>query len=284
MIIGKRDIQQYFDKCSKNLFKIYKAGTTNSGNPVYSNSGFDETTTDVDFESAKADFMDILELLKHGDYTLILDNYKKDGVKNGKGQSRIDFRIPVNEALEIGAKNVMEHIGSTGVFDYETMLTKAKEMAKDEFEKLETRRLLACAEKDRDEAKKEARDYEKKLQDPFNKFIGAISPHITSIVAGITGKPGALVPLRVSGVQPDQTLEDNGYQAHQESSEDHTDIIPQDMNELSDAEIQHRTEVIENFVMAISAKRPNDWLKIVEDLTRIIRDKPEKFAMALNFL
>ena len=137
MIIGKRDIQQYFDKCSKNLFKIYKAGTTNSGNPVYGNNSGDEAT-EVDFESAKADFMDILELLKHGDYTLILDNYKKDGIKNGKGQSRIDFRIPVSETLEAGAKNVIAQIGNSGSFDYETMLTKAKEMAKDEFEKLES--------------------------------------------------------------------------------------------------------------------------------------------------
>ena len=63
-----------------------------------------------------------------------------------RGNLRTDFRISMDDSLANQAKDAIQGIGNiAGPIDYETMLSKASVMAKEEFQKLMNEKELALS-------------------------------------------------------------------------------------------------------------------------------------------
>ncbi len=261
MIIGKQDIKEYFRKQGKKFFAIYRKGTVETGNPICKNEDKEET----DPETALRDFEDWLTLLKTGDYTLIVNNVAKVSERGG---NRIDFRITLDESMNNGARDIVQPIAAISGPSYsvEEMLTKAKAMAADEFERLMAKKDAEDMKAKNIELEKELKEVRGKIDDPINKFIGALAPHAEPIIAGILGTSAPIRPLAVAGIsnaKPDMHLVEN-------STDEEVD--------------QHAQKVFEDYALALQTARPNDWLEILVKLTTIVKENPKKFEMALTFL
>jgi hypothetical protein len=267
MIIGKNDIREYFKKINKKYFAIYYKGGESTGSPIIKSEN-----EETDVEKTYGEFEDALSLLRAGEYTLVSNNTSKVAERGG---NRINFRITLEESMSAAVKETTTPaaVGALGnTYSVEDMLAKAKIMGSEEFERLMAKHKAEQLQVAHDEFKKRAEDAEKKLEDPFNRFIGALAPHADKFVAGFIGTkpaPAAIVPMgagmmfpaKVSGVEHDEQLHDN--------------------EDTSTALIQ---QAFEDFTTALQNARPDDWLNILAKLTKVIKEDPEKFNTALKFI
>lgn len=254
MIAGKANITEYFRSLQKKHFALYKRGTVESGNVIYK-SNEDEG---VDPQRAFEEFERILSMLSSGEYTLICNN---DPKVTARGSNRVDFRITLDDSLSNKASDAVGGVAGIGnTFTYEDVVTKAKTIAKDEFQALMDKKELEDSRAKTKELEARVAEAEKKVDDPFNKFISAVAPHAESIIGSLMGTKGTapLLTPAVSGVRPDVQLDDNVD--------------------------QHAQQVFENFAMALQTAKPNEWLEILVKLTTLIKENPSKFETALNFL
>lgn len=260
MIYGKSDIKEYFRKIGKKYFALYKKSSVESGNAIFKTDEDADSNTDDAFRS----FEEVLNMLRTGEYTLICNN---DPKVSNRGSNRVDFRISMEDSLAAGSKEAVTGIGSvSGPVDYETMLSKAKLMASEEFEKLMAKKDLEETRKINDDLKKELKEATSRVEDPWNKFIGALAPHAEGIVGGLMGKPAVAAPQlahAVSGITPDLHLDENATEAEVNA---------------------HAQKVFEDFASALQTAKPNEWLQILVQLTNLIKNNPRKFDTALTFL
>ena len=274
MIYGKQDILAYFRKQSKKYFAIYKRKEESAGSPMFTNSKSDDEQG-VDAESALRDFEEVLSWLQSGDYLLMLNDRPKVSERGG---NRIEFRVTLEESLGNKIRDIQTApvAGIGGTYSMEDVMSKAKIMALEEFEKLQVKKEAEDLKKKVDDLEKDLKEARQAVDDPINRFIGALSPHAPALVAGIMGTP--TIPIKaaaapfvgnaISGTRPSTAT---------------PDLVVED-NSTEDQLAEHAQQVFENFAEALEAARPSDWLVIMQKLTNVIKNNPQKFEMALNFL
>lgn len=244
MIIGKKNITDYFDQIRYPYYAIFQRGKVESGNSIFRN---DKGEKEHDVSSGREHFERSLSVLDAGEYTIIIS--EKPNVTT-RGSNRVDFRISVNEAVPVSANVPVASIGSVSIEDVDR---RATEIAEKKFAELMLKKKADDLETELAETKKELREAEKRVTDPWNKFIGALAPHSEHIISGLF--PAVRQPLPVSGIRPDETGTDQDSQT-----------------------------VIENFITALSEAKPDDWKQILNKLTDLIQNNPSKLDLALNLL
>ncbi len=258
MIYGKTDIKEYFKKLGKKYFAVYKKGAVDTGNAIFKT----EEDADSNADDAFRNFEEVLSMLRTGEYTLICNNDPKISTRGG---NREDFRISMDDSDTEKTKDAVTGIGGIGsTIDYDVLAVKANAIADERFEKLMAKRDLEDLKKNHEQTLKDLKDAEARVNDPWNKFIGALAPHADGIVSGLIGKPAApQLSAAVSGVRPDLHLDENATTAEYK---DHAQVV------------------FEEFANELQTAKPNEWLEILVKLTTLIKNNPEKFATALNFL
>lgn len=249
MLIGKKDTLDYFKKLDKKYFALYKKGTVDTGNAIFRTEEDKESTP----EDAYRSFEEIMQMLRTGEYTLIINNDPK--VAN-RGGNRVDFRITMEDSLNSQSKEAIGGVG--GVYDTDTMLARAKTMATEEFERLTQKKELDDLKKNHEQLQKDLKEAQNAVQDPWNKLVGAIAPHADSLIGSLIGKP-TLTPMikpAIGSVSP----------------------------VVTEVTTQHAQEVFEDFVTALQTAKPTEAMEILVKLTTLIKNNPEKFETALNFL
>lgn len=264
MIIGKNDIKEYFKKINKKYFAIYYRGKIETGSPIIKTEN-----EETDVEKTYNDFEDALSLLRAGEYSLVSNNTFKVSERGG---NRIDFRITLEESMGSGIKETTVPTAVNGIggsYSMDDVINKAKVLAGEEFEKLMAKHDVERLKTEHAAMLKRAEEAEKKLEDPINRFIGALAPHSDKFVAGIFGTnslPAAIVPMtilpnqKISGVEHDERVVDN------------------------DEATEQTQQIFESFVAALQVARPQDWLAILVKLTTVIQTDPDKFNTALKFI
>ena len=252
MITGKIPITDYFNQVQKPYFAIFYKGQVEKGNAIFRN---DKEGSEQDFESGRADFDRTLAFLSHGDYTVVIS--EKQNVTT-RGANRVDFRIPVSEAAPAaGAAGIQGTGAVAGTVTLEEVERKANEIADKRFKALMAEKELTDTKAELAETKKELKEAEKKATEPWTKLVTALSPHTKNIIAGLFPNSGAAVAnLQLSGLKPDATGE-------------------------GDPDAQ---KTFEDFLEALSSACPDDWKKILVKLTNLIKESPDKFETAINFL
>lgn len=249
MVVGKNNITAMFEEWQLPYFAIFYKGKIETGNAIVRN---DKDEKDYDFITGKHRFEKTLDLLSYGEYTIVVSK-EKDVTK--RGGTRVDFKIPVNEASQNPGVAVQQMAG-IGAISMEDVERRANEIAENKFTQLMDRRELADTKEKLKETERELREAEKKVGDPFNKFIGALAPHSESIVAGLMGRPAQIATTVVSGINADAVAEND-----------------------TDAQ-----KIMEDFIDALAASKPNTWKQILQQFTILIKDNPSKFDTALTFL
>lgn len=246
MIKGKANITTYFEQQHKPYFALFYKGKVESGHSHIVRN--DKDDADSDYDSAKRLFDEYLNLLSHGDYTLVVDDKKN---VTTRGAARIDFNIPMNEATATPA------VSGAPALSMADVEARASQIAEQKFEQLMLKKENADLKEKNKELEKGLKEAEKSVNEPLNKFIGALAPHSETIVAGIFGKQSAPAgELAISNVTPDHVAE-------------------------ADPEAQ---AICEEFIKTLAAAKPNEWKDILKKLTGLIKDNPGKFNMALNLL
>lgn len=247
MTVGKANIQDYFDLQQQPYFAIFYKGQVEKGNPIHRN---DKDEKDYAYSDGRSEFERALNLLKQGEYTLVISD--KKNVTN-RGNSRMDFRVPIEESSPVTNTPSVSGTGGLSHADVEKMAT---EIAEKKFQQLMDKKDLADAKTKIAELEKENKELVKSTQEPLNKLIGALAPHSDKVVSGIFGVPQKTAHVPLSGVEPD--------------SIDGPDVNAQ--------------QVCEDFVQALAEAKPSEWQSILQKLTALIKDNPQKFETALNFL
>lgn len=248
MTQGKAQILAMYEEIKQPYFALFYKGQVEKGNAIRRN---DKEEKDYDYQEGKQAFERVLELITHGDYTIVLGD-SKDVTR--RGGNRFDFKIPVGE----GAATAVQHIAAVGGLTMEEVETRASQIAETKFNSLMDKRELADTKEKLALAEKELRETEKRIHDPFNKLVGALAPHSENIIAGIMGRKPVIASTIVSGAVPDAVGEGVSDEAAQKS--------------------------LERFVEVLSAAKPSEWVNIIDSLTNLIENQPEKFDMALTFL
>jgi hypothetical protein len=247
MITGKAAILQYFESIAQPYFAIFYKGQVEKGNAIFRNDK--EGDREYDFPEGKAKFENTLELLGYGDYTVVIAEKKN---VTARGCSRVDFKIGIQEAAA-PAQQQVAGIGSVSMADVEA---KANEIATKRFQELIDKKELVDTKAQLAEMQKEVKDYERKVNDPFNKFLNAAAPHAEHIISGLFGTKQQQAAVVLSGVNADEVGE-------------------------ADATGQ---QIIENFIETLAAAKPDNWQAILLQLTTLIKQDPAKFETALKFL
>ncbi len=205
-------------------------------------SGDEEDTANMDVNRAYESFEQDINLINNGDFELVINDIPK---VSSRGGMRIDFRITLEEALSNGVRDIaVSGINGPG-FSFDEMLKKATEMAEQKFEQLQAKKEADDMRKLVTDLQTELKEAKGKVDDPINKFIGALAPHAEPIIAGLMGSPTKpFVGTAIGNATPSR----------------------------------------QNYVTALQANRPNDWLEILGKLTNVINENPDKFEMALKFL
>ncbi len=259
MLYGKKDTLDYFRKIDKKYFALFKKGTIGEGNPIFRTEEEKESTSD----DALRNFEEVLNWLKSGDYSVVCNN---DPKVSNRGGFREDFRITMDDSIGSQARDAVSGIGSVSApaVDVDALMAKAKQWGTEEFEKQMAKRDLEDLKKNHEQLQKDLKDATSKLDDPINKFIGALAPHADGLIGAIMGKTASpLLTNAVSGVRPDLHLDENA------TTEEFKD---------------HAQTVFEDFATTLQTIKPTEWLEILVKLTTLMKNNPQKFETALNFL
>jgi hypothetical protein len=244
MIIGKKEIQAYFQTIGKPYFAVFTKNNVEKGNSIFRN---DKDELEYDYSQASLAFDKLLQYLSHGDYTIVIGD-KKD--VTARGNNRVDFKIPI---VETGTP--VSNSPAIAGLTMDEVERRAATIADERFQALMQKKDLEEAKEKIKILEKENKELEKKSSDPINKFLTAAAPHSEAIISGILGKPIAK-PMPISGIKPD--------------SEGEFDLEAQ--------------TVTENFIQALAAAKPDNWKEILRKVTALITEQPEKFETVLKFL
>lgn len=264
MIRGKQNIKEWFVMQGRPYFKIYRGATDKiNGNPVFSN----HDREGEDMESAKSYFEKCLSLISDGEFFMYSSDEEKKGSSRGRSETR--FAISMNEVPSNLQQNVQQSInGIGGQYDYETMMQKASEMAEKKFEELQTKAKLKEVQEQLAVLAKENKELTNRINQPWNKVVETITPHIGSIMQSMGIVKPAAMPI--SGIPHDNHVDE------------HTEAVA--TPEMSQDEQQRMNAIVHSFCEALHAQYPDTWLTIIEKLTNTIKTQPSKIDMALTFL
>lgn len=253
MIRGKDNILKWFELQNKPYYSIFRKGQEASGNFVFSN----RDKEDQDISSANDSLNFSLSLISNGEYFIYCSD-KKDA--SSKGRSETHFAISINETAAPAAAQISGTGG--GAFDYETMMSKAREMATEQFEKLQLKSELANAKEKLKEVEKDNKDLQQKINAPWTKVIDQIHPYVGSIAEQLGFKKSGQA-FQVSALPADESLVDN---------------------EITPDQAENMNKVVHDFCEALQEYSPDQWLVIMARLTAAIKADPKKIEMALTFL
>lgn len=253
MIVGKQQVQAYFDSISKPYFAIFAKGQVEKGNSIFRNDKNNEDR-EIDQADARREFERTLDFLSYGDYTLIASD-KKDVTT--RGSNRVDFKIPISEVNNTTAQNNAPAVAGLGIgaVSLDQVEATASAIAEKKFTELMIKKENADLKEKNKELEAQLKEANKASSEPLNKLLTAVAPHSEHIVAGLFGRT-IQAPLTVSGITPDST---GGPDPNAQ-------------------------KIMEDFVAALSEQKPHEWLQIIKQLTQLIKTDPQKFETALKFL
>ena len=245
MIVGKTNIVELFQQNGKPYFAIFYKGKTE--NAIRRN---DKDEAEYDYPQGKQQLEEFLHVLGSGEYTLVT-NDKKDCTS--KGGLRFDFKIPVGDGIP---QQQQAPQAAVGYVSSDEVDRKAEILGRKIFNELmlenETKQLREkCKELERD-----LKEAQVSANSGFNKLIGACGPHLPEMVGQVFGKPATIATTMVSGV-------------------------PADAEGINDVDAQL---VMENFIEALQAAKPDTWKQILQQVTILIKEQPSKFDTVLTFL
>lgn len=254
MVKGKKELLSYFDLQNLPYFTIYQKSEVGSGRPWATNTGEEN----IDVATARPVFESFVQHMAAGEYRVFLNDKNKT---TEKGAICTDVRIGVAED-----DKVTVHTGTpAGVAGLvpEGYVSKqeAEQIATDKFQQMMLKHQLEDLKAKAERLERENKELSRAKAEPWDKFLVAATPHIPQLIAGIFGTN------QVAGIPANEPLPDNA-----------------EVGELSQEEQQLNQQVTEDFVMALYNKKPNNWRDIIKALTRMIKEDPNTFEMALTFL
>lgn len=253
MIKGINAVLSYFDQINEvndreyKYFSIYKKGTIEKGNPCIA-------TPDKEgwnFQQARDLLSNWLSWQQYGEFTIVLNDSPK---ATQRGNQRQDFSIETSGGAMFNQAAVSGPVVTAE--DIQAKITEALNKYKSEQELADIKKKLA-------ELEKEKKELEKQAGDPWNKFIGSISPYIPHIL-----KEQGIIATDVAGIP------NSAATPTKETDKEHPANEP-------DADVQNRLEqVVGKFHQA----RPDDWLEVLEFFADKILAKPGLVETAKSFL
>lgn len=255
MITGKNAILIYFESIHQPYFAIFYKGQVEKGNAIFRNDKTSEKDPPaIEYGEGKQSFERTLDLLGYGDYTMVISDGRNVTTRGG---SRVDFKIGLSENLAQPQQASVNGFG-IGSLTMEDVEKKANEIAEKRFEQLMDKKELRDTKARMADMEKELKEAQKSISDPINKFIGALAPHSEHIVSGLFGpnKAATIAPVVLSGIEPHETGEGN----------------------------PEAQEAAEQFIGALAAAKPTEWISILHRLTYLIKTDQVKFEMALKFM
>lgn len=247
MVRGNQDILTWFDNSGNAYWRIYAHKNIQSGNIVMQ-SRQEEGQSHGD---ALQDLQHKIKVLNRGTYTLV--SFPEPNKLPTKGYWFTDIEIAQSEPISA-------HVSGPPAISEIDITTRINEA----LDKYKREQELSDLKKENAELKKEKRQLESSINDPWNKVMGALAPHSEQIIGSIFPAPTAL-----AGIPVDPGPEDNNIV--EEEVLESTDITPEQL------------QVVNDFVNALAASDP-DWITLLKRLTKAIVDKPSMIAMVKNFI
>lgn len=261
MIQGKQNVIDWFKMQGKPYFSIFRKGEAQSTNVIFTNKDRED-----DAESAAAYLTQCLALLKTGDFFIYCH---KENTPTSKGRSETFFTIPINETTAPAATPAV----SGHNYSMEEIEAKAATIAETKFQQLMDKRELADTKKKLEEQTKEIKALKDKADAPMTAFLGSLAPYMPNIIAGIFPQQPGIGNIP----QPDSKINE----------------ATQPAAELTDDDQEKAGSIIQAFCTALATRYPAqenpapgymDWLQIIEKLTGVIKNSPNKIDVALTML
>ena len=256
MITGRNNLIEWFNSNGKPYFSIFRKINIENGNTVFSNRDKEDQT----METAAAKLNQYLALIHSGEFFIYATS---DPKATSKGRSETYFSLSSSEIASQATQQPQIAGFGAPAMDYNQMLVEADKRAEDRFSRMMIDHQLKELKEKTAILEKENKELQKQADQPFNKFLGEVSPYIGSIVQNIF--PGArAAQLPISGTPHDETIT-----PHTEPGEAVSEEISGAVNAFCDA---------------LAERYPAEWLAIIQKLTNTIKTAPEKIDMALKFL
>lgn len=252
MIKGVNAVLNYFDQVNAvnnreyKYFSIYKKGTIEKGNPCITTPNRDDWT----FEQARDLLSNWLSWQQYGEFIIVMNDSEK---ATARGNQRQEFGI------ENGGSQFNQATISGPQFSAEDIQAKIN----DALNKYKNEQELEAIKKKLTELEKEKKELEKQAGDPWNKFIGSISPYIPAILK----EQGIIKETVVAGVPASEAIPVTEKDAEHPAND--TDNV------------QQRLEIV---VGKFHQARPDDWLEVLEFFADKILAKPSLVETAKSFL
>lgn len=242
MINGAQNTVLWFEETNLSYWAIYKKGETEKGIWVCKSSEADE----VSAGAARDELKRKIAILDRGTYTITATDKPKG---QPRGFFKTDFELDTRSS---SAAPIVQTTTGISQQDVEVQIKKALDDYKRDQEYQSLKREL-------EESKKENRELKKKIDDPWNKVIGAISPYSDKIISGMFNQPA-----QVAGLNPAKDLDNN--------------------NTSQGLEITDEQEAtIKGFLQTLIASDA-DWENTLKKLDNKIKANPGVISMVKNFL
>lgn len=253
MIKGVNAVLNYFDQVNTvnnreyKYFSIYKKGTIEKGNPCITTPNRDDWT----YDQARDLLSNWLSWQQYGEFIIVMNDSEK---ATARGNQRQEFGIENGGGSQFNQATI-----SGPQFSAEDIQTKIN----DALNKYKNEQELETIKKKLAELEKEKKELEKQAGDPWNKFIGSISPYIPAILK----EQGIIKETVVAGVPASEAKPVTEQDAEHPAND--TDNV------------QQRLETV---VGKFHQARPDDWLEVLEFFADKILAKPSLVETAKSFL